>query len=370
MSIADNFRNPLPRTEYPPPPDAPPSPEDQANDRFASIAEASRVNMGGYSMMEPHESRSLLPREIWRGILREGMLVILGGESKARKSWFSLSLSMAAVANAEFLGMAISAPLDGPRRVRFLDFELLEGNVMSRFLAMSERFASEPEFRAIWSQIDIFHHRERMIEALDWIGYVCHHCDQLKRGDILIADCLQALNFGDANDPSVVRKALSRLQAAATRSGALVLVVDHFSKSTEQRGKNRLSGSMAKAATPDAILLLESEKQFLKLSFELRMDPPRDPLTLAFDSPSEGFRLVTSEEIEDRREATAESRRGERLAAMFPDRFRRYSKAEIAANIGKTPDTAGNWIKELSDFISTHVQGAKEPHLYSLNSDA
>lgn len=338
--------------------------------RFESLALGSRVVMEQYSTMEPHEARSLLPRELWKGILREGTLAILGGESKAKKSWFSLSFAMAAVASADFLGMAVSAPLDAPRRVRVLDFELLEGNVMSRFLAMSERFYSEEDHRAIWQQIEIFHHRELMTEAADWIGYAAWHCEQLSRGDLLIVDCLQALDVGENNDPGVIRRALGRLQAAATRSGVCILIVDHFNKSSEARGKNRLSGSMAKSATPDAIILLESDGPFIKLSFELRMDPPMDSLTLAFDSPSQGFRVVTTEEREERKEASAGSKREERLSLMFPDRGRRYSRVEIAANIGKSIKTAEAWIKELSDAIITHIQGGKNPHLYSLNYDS
>lgn len=302
--------------------------------------------------------------------MREGTLAILGGESKAKKSWFSLSFAMAAVAGMEFLGIAVSESMGAPRRVRVLDFELLEGNVMSRFLAMSERFQTAEDHRAIWQQIEIFHHRELMTRVEDWIGYAAWHCEQLNRGDLLIVDCLQALDVGENNDPGVIRRELGRLQAAATRSGVCILIVDHFNKSSEAKGKNRLSGSMAKSATPDAIILLESDGAFIKLSFELRMDPPSDSITLAFDSPSEGFRVVTTEEREERREAAAGSKREERLALMFPDKLRRYSKAEIAANIGKTPDTAGNWIKEFSESIETHVQGGKSPNLYSLKSDA
>ena len=335
-------------------------------ERFKELAGKSQVEMGQYSIMEPHEARSLLPRELWQGILREGTLAILGGESKAKKSWFSLSLAMAAVAGNEFLGMPISSPLDAPRRVRVLDFELLEGNVMSRFLAMSEKFEDTPNHRAIWNQIEIFQHRELMSDAADWIGYAAWHCEQLNRGDLLIVDCLQALDVGENNDPGVIRRALGRLQAAATRSGVCVLIVDHFNKSSEARGKNRLSGSMAKSATPDSIILLESDGAFIKLSFELRMDPPRDSITLAFDSPSEGFRVVTNEEREDRKESVAEAKRGDRLALMFPDRVRQYTKAEIATNIAKTQDTAGSWIKDFAEFIETHPQGPTSPYLYSM----
>jgi hypothetical protein len=336
--------------------------------RFLSLVSKSRVSMAPYSTMDPHEARSLLPRELWQGVLREGTLAILGGESKAKKSWFSLSMAMAAVAKRDFLGLAISESVDTPRRVRILDFELLEGNIMSRFVSMSERYETEEDHRAIWGRIEIFHHRELMIEAADWIGYACHHCDQMQRGDMLVVDCLQALDFGDSNDPSAVRKALGRLQAAATRSGVCVLIVDHFNKSTEARGMNRISGSIAKAATPDAILLLESDGPHIKLSFTLRMDPPRDAITMAFDSPSEGFRVVTDDERQERKDAAQDARKDERLGKMFPERGRQYSKAEIGVNIGRTEKTVESWLKEFPDLVEIHPGAGRSPNLYSLKS--
>lgn len=338
----------------------------EAASRFDDIAAAGRVDMAAFSVMEPHQARSLLPREIWRGRFREGTLTILGGESKARKSWFSLAFAMAAVTDGEFLDSAIVPPLDTPRRARVLDFELLEGNVMSRFLAMSEKYMDAAQHLAIWSRVEIFTHRERMTETTDWIAYACHHCAAMNRGDVLIVDCLQALDAGDANDPAAVRRALSRLQAVATKTGVFVLIVDHFNKSTEARGKNRLSGSMAKAATPDAIVLLESDGPFIKLSFDLRMDPPIAPLSLTFDSPSEGFRVVSDDERDERKAAGREARDEERLAAMFPERGRQYTKAQIAANIGKSQDTAQNWLRALEDRITTYTQGGQKPNLYSL----
>jgi hypothetical protein len=129
---------------------------------------------------------------------------------------------------------------------------------------------------------------------------------------------------------------------------------------------NRISGSMAKAATPDAILLLESDgKDFITFSTELRMDPPRDPLTLEFRTASEGFRVVGEEEREERKEASKGKRDSERLEAMFPEIGRAYSKKEVAVNIGKTPKTAESWIAEFSDSITTTEGGGKNPHLYT-----
>ncbi len=336
---------------------------------FQRMASSTKIDMAKYSTMDPSEARSLLPREIWKGLLREGMMVILGGESKAKKSWLSLSLGMAMVASDEFLGIGISQPLEGERRVRVLDFELMEGNIMSRFVAMSERFDEDEAHRAIWNQVDIHHHRT-IESAVDWIEHVSMHCEEMDRGDLLIVDCLQALDLGDHNDQGIIRRELSRLQAVATRTGVCVLIVDHFNKSSEAKGKNRISGSIAKAAAVDLIILIEADGSFIKLSFEHRMDPPINPITLAFDSPSEGFRVVTEEEKADRKEATDNKKREERIALMFPDRSGRYTKAEIATNIARSPDTAVVWIKEFVEVIETHTPGGKLPNLYSLKKDA
>lgn len=341
--------------------------EPAASRRLADLAGKTMVRMADYETMEPHQARSLLPRSIWRDILREGCLAILGGESKAKKSWFSLAFAMHAVAELPFLGIPIEAG-DSPRRAVVLDYELMEGNIMSRFLALSEKFEGDADaMNAIWKQVEIRCHRSIVAEDVDWIGYCCAVIEQASRGDIVIVDCLQALPTGDVNDPREVRRVLGRLQAAATASGACVIVVDHFNKSGEAKGMNRLSGSMAKAATPDAILLLESDgKEFIKFTTELRMDLPRDPMTLEFRSASEGFRVVDSEEREERKEAAKDSRQSERLAAMFPEIGRSYTKKEVAANAGVSEDTAGNYLKALASEITTTDQGAGKPKLYSL----
>lgn len=338
--------------------------------RHAEIAARTVVKMSDYEKVSPLDARSLLPRCVWDSILREGCLALLGGESKAKKSWFSLALAMHAVSSRPFLGITIPPPEEGQRRVVVLDYELLEENVMSRFVSLAEKFdQDDTAWRAIWDRIEIRCHRSMLAEDVEWIDYCAAVVRLANRGDLIVVDCLQALPAGDANDPQAVRKVLGKLQSAATESGACVLVVDHFSKSTEARGMNRISGSMAKAATPDAILLLESEgRDFIKFSTQLRMDPPRDPLTLEFRSPSEGFRVVDPEEREERKEAAKGKRDSERLAAMFPEIGRDYTKQEVAENIGKTTKTAEGWIKELAEFITTKEGTGKSPHLYSRKS--
>jgi hypothetical protein len=351
-------------SEWTSPPGEAPTPAELQAARFAEIAQSAEIDIASFRFMPPDRARDLLPREIWQGILREGTLAILGGESKARKSWFSLAFAMAATAGGDFLGRAIMPPMTGQRRVRVLDFELLHGNVVSRFVAMAEKYDGAVE---IWERIDIRSHREMMSEAQDWIGYAAWHALQLQPGDVLVVDCLQALDVGENNDPGVIRRALGRLQAAATTSGACVLVVDHFNKSGEARGKNRLSGSMAKAATPDAILLLEADGPLIRLSAELRMDPPTDPLTLEFRHPSEGFRLVGDEEREARRESAKAAKAADKLAMLFPpDQPGPASKAQLATRAGKTPDTVKAWLRELGDAVVACEQGGNRPTLYSL----
>jgi hypothetical protein len=334
--------------------------------RIADIAGRTLVKMADYENVASVNARSLLPRCIWDSILREGCLGILGGESKAKKSWFSLAFAMHAVSCAPFLGIAIPPPLEGNRRVVILDYELLESNVMSRFISLAEKFDQDDEaWRAVWDRVEIRCHRSMLAEDVDWIAYCVAVVRQCNRGDVVIVDCLQALPAGDANDPQAVRRVLGRLQSAATDSGACVVIVDHFSKSTEARGMNRISGSMAKAATPDAILLLESDGKFIKFSTELRMDPPRDPLTLEFRSPSEGFRVVGEEEREERKEGAKAKRESERLAVMFPEVGRDYTLKELAVNIGKTTKTAEGWMNYFPEFITTKEGTGKTPHLYS-----
>jgi len=336
--------------------------------RMAEIAMRTVVNMADYESVPSHKARELLPKSVWRDVLREGCLAILGGESKAKKSWFSLAMAMHVASGREFLGIPI-IPGDKPRRVVVLDFELLNANIVSRFVALAGAFEGDiAAWRAIWDNVEIRCHRSLLAEDVPWIEYCAAVVRLCGRGDLMIIDCFQALPAGDVNDPQVVRRSLGMLQAAATESGACVVVVDHFNKSTESKGKNRLSGSMAKAATPDAILLLESDgPNFITFTTELRMDPPRDPMTLEFRSPSEGFRVVGSEEREERKETAKQNRAADRLATLFPEFGRQYTKEELASNAGKSAKTIGEWLKDFGDVVTLHPGSGRNPNRYSRN---
>ena len=58
---------------------------------------------------------------------------------------------------------------------------------------------------------------------------------------------------------------------------------------------------------------------------------------------------------------------------FIPDSETQYRFIFQGGDRGQYQQDTGHrldWIKEFSAVVSTHVQGAKEPHLYSLNSDA
>lgn len=346
--------------------EVPMQPEEPDAGTVTSKGPSEPCAMADYEHIEPHRAREILPRAIWGPYLREGTLAVLGGESKARKSWFGLSLAMATVAGDSFLGIPIRPPTESHREVELLDFELLEANVMSRFLALSERHEDDDErWRAIWDRIRIRCHRSMLAEHVPWIEYCCAVIRDMRRGDLVIVDCLQALPVEDHSNPREIRRVLGMLQAAATESGACVLVVDHFNKSIEAKGKNRLSGSMAKAATPDSILLLESDGPFIRFSADLRMDPPRDPITLEFNTPSEGFRVVEDGEREARVEAGESARRNEidreHRELLFPVPMVWRTMRELLAASGKTRKTVEGWLARIE---GVEINREPKEHLY------
>jgi len=321
-------------------------------EHFLEVFTRAQVDLAKYRHITPDQAREILPRQVW-GPIREGTLTLLGGESKARKSWFALDFAMHAVTGAAFLGMESPQPAAGERRAVILDFELLETNLVSRFVTLSGRWWNDTEeSAAIWGRITLHSYRRLMGEAVDWIGHICQVARTLARGDLLVADCLQPIFDGDTNHPGEVRRALARLQAAATESGCAILLVDHFSKSTEAKGKNRLSGSMAKSAAPDCILLMEGKGgEFVELGFELRMDPPRDAVLLAFESATTGFRLVPEVEAAARREAAAQARQDERMVRAMPEAGTSYTRKEMAGNAGVHPNTIDNWLPDFGDSV-------------------
>jgi hypothetical protein len=197
------------------------------------------------------------------------------------------------------------------------------------------------------------------------------HCNQRVAdycgpGDAAVVDCLQPILGGDANAAEVIRPVIAKFQAAATLTGAVVDIVDHFNKG-EGRGKNRISGSMAKAAGPDTVITMNSEPPGIVIGFDLRMDPPLDHLHVEFEPY--GFRAFDEEELEDRQKSIQDGKEAKQLHEMFPD-GQWYSVKELATRIGISKQAVSNRLEKIQNRLEVEKKGTSHRFRISSNRKA
>ena len=319
----------------------------------SSLTESATVDVAKYAAISSEDAPKLLPRSLWSGIQREGTLTIVAAAPKAGKSWFILSKIQHAILGKPFLGRDMLAPSSGnPRKALLMDFELPEKALMHRYVRLAGPTGAFEEHHKSKlfdpTRILIESHRKNMAQRVAWVDYCCERIISFcEPGDIAVIDCLQPImGDQDANLAQVVRPIFGKFQAAAEQSGAAVELVDHFNKSTEGTGKNRISGSMAKSAGPDSIITLNSHGTGTTVELDLRMDPPIDKFHIEF-KPFE-FVVISEEQLEERKQAGKRSKREETLLETFPNGIWHTVK-NVADHLGIGKGGAQKRIDNLKD---------------------
>ena len=275
--------------------------------------DAAQIDLAATVGMDADEIGETLPPPVIHGIVRQGSVMLLGGASKSRKSWLALALSLAVRTGDRFLGFRTEQA-----KVRYLDFELKERTGRARYSLARLGLTEDEE---IQREIDsgFFYHSLRCHPTEE--GRLAGIGEWMKAtaaaGEVWILDCLQPVLEVDQNDALAVRRELGPLLAAAAQTGAVLVIVDHYNKSSMSQGMNRVSGSVAKVAAVDTIITLTPAPKMdgvIEVDFDLREDPPVDGRVLVkFNGRTHGFDLVTSEELE----TAEEKQNAEKLAGWL-----------------------------------------------------
>jgi hypothetical protein len=265
--------------------------------------EAGKIDLAATRGMDADEIRETLPPPLVHGCLRHGSVGLLGGASKARKSWLALFLALCVVNGRSWLGFRVEKS-----RVRYLDFELKARTAAGRYALARLGVTDDPDEQAEIDAGITFHAMRSMPSENGTLAGVAQWIEAAGQpGELWILDCLQPVLEVDANDSVKVRAEFRPLLRATEKSGIVLLIVDHFNKNGEARGMARISGSVAKVAAVDSIVTLTPQDGgIIAVDFDLREDPPVEGETLIrFNSHTHGFDLISSADAQaerDRRE--------------------------------------------------------------------
>ena len=228
-------------------------PEDEESDNAIELRQTIPAWRNALDLVSDKELEP--PRFVVTNLLHQGMVMVVGGPSKAGKTFILLQLALAVAAERNFLKWPA-----GPGRVLFVNGEIPEPFLKKRLKDLCVVMKANED-------------RLKNIEVLTLRGHrVCisklvpELISRIKPGDfdLVVIDPIYKF-YGDReeNSASGVGDLCTYLGMLATKTKAAVAYVAHFSKGNQaaRQSLDRMSGSGVFARDADAILTLTPHKQ-------------------------------------------------------------------------------------------------------------
>lgn len=220
------------------------------------------------------------PRELVRCVLHQGGKLVLGGGSKAFKTWVQLDLAISVAHGLPWLG---NETVQGP--VLYLNFEIQNHAWQRRIAAVADAkgITLKPGAISLWNLRG---------HAADFRSLLPRIAKQAKanRFSLIVLDPIYKL-YGatDENKASDVAALLNGLEKLAVDTGAAIAFGAHFAKgnASQKEAIDRISGSGVFARDPDAILMFTRHEEEDAFTVEpiLRNFAPIEPFAVRWEFP-------------------------------------------------------------------------------------
>ena len=218
------------------------------------------------------------PLELVEGLFRKEEKVLIGGRSKAMKSWAAIDLAISVSEGIPFWNLTT---MKG--KVLIINLELMEGTLKRRLEIISK--ARGVEISTNTSVLTLRGHPTNAAQLLVYLS------KQTKpEYDLIIIDPLYKLNAGkDENAAGEMATVMNTIEEIIKKTGAAVVIPAHFAKgdSSKKDSIDRISGSGVFARDSDSIITitgLEEDQTFI-VEANLRSLAPINPFTLRWNFP-------------------------------------------------------------------------------------
>ena len=246
--------------------------------------------------LSSEEIDNLRPDFIIEGFLRQGELLLLGAESKSRKSWLAQDAGFAVASGVPWLPFDDGSGGFATRRtkVHALDLELNRSEILYRFAkARYHRFAGDPGgSRAVSSLFESY--SLDGLRSQEFEVVLTQLKPRVTAGDLVIVDCLYRL-APDANEAKEIADNLEMLKRFASETNCGIILVDHFRKAGDDRARNRFAGTFVKQASASTLVAIEVKDDILTLNVDARTFHGQPRVFAAFDTSTYTFKGVTDE---------------------------------------------------------------------------
>lgn len=220
------------------------------------------------------------PVEIVSGMLHKGTKLVIGGGSKAFKTWTQLDLAISVAQGIPWIGFETIKS-----KVLYINFEIHPEFFQERVIALSQAkgLSIAPENLDVWNlrghanayQIVV----PKIIERTKETGYSLIICDPIYK----------LYGTTDENSAGEVAQLLNSMETICVQTGSSVAFGAHYSKGNQANKESidRISGSGVFARDPDSIISFTKHEEDGAFTIEpiLRNLPPVDPFVVRWEFP-------------------------------------------------------------------------------------
>jgi RecA-family ATPase len=195
------------------------------------------------------------PKEIIKGILHQGCKLVLGGPSKARKTWIFMDLAISIANGVPWMDFLEC----GQGRVLYINFELIEFSAQERWkwiLEQKQALDLSKELRT--DGIDTWNLRGYAASVETMVGRIVRRVNARQYDLVMIDPIYKVLGDRDENAAGQMTEFLNHVEQISKQTGAATGIAAHFPKGNmaSRNSMDRIAGSGVFARDPDAILTM------------------------------------------------------------------------------------------------------------------
>ena len=214
------------------------------------------------------------------GMLRKGHKLLIGGPSKAGKTFWLINLALSLNSGKQFFGFDVV-----PSSVLFVNFEVDRASFYNRVKRVADELGVND-----FKNLDVWNLRGKSAGIEELAPQIIRNIKSRKYGAVILDPAYKFMGNRDENNAGDISELMNYLDQIAVQTGCSIIIAAHFSKG-KQGDKNqvdRISGSGVFGRDPDAIITLseiKDEPNCYKMEGTLREFKPFEPVGLRFEYP-------------------------------------------------------------------------------------
>jgi len=186
--------------------------------------------------------------QLVQGILSKGCKLVIGGPSKAKKTWVMIDLAISVANGAPWLSIETE-----PGKVLYMNFELKKRTLQQRALKILEAKRLEH-----FDDVTFWNLRGKATDIANLVDRVLIRLKRRKFDLIIVDPIYKCLGGRDENKANDMADFLNNLERLSEESGAAIALAAHFPKGNHKikDAMDRIAGSGVFARDPNAIMTL------------------------------------------------------------------------------------------------------------------